>query len=82
MIKYFLIFELRSKNNYDCLLEELKKFNAISVFKSTWCLTFCDDKTEDLRDHFKKHIDRSDGIIVIKSSFWAGVKLNQNPNDL
>jgi hypothetical protein len=82
MIKYFISYDLRNTRDYKKLYDELAKFKAIQVLESLYCFKYQDDKTEELRDHFKKLIDKDDGLIVIKSTFWAGVVLDNSPNDL
>lgn len=82
MRKYFISYDLRDAKNYQKLYDELAKFNAIQVLESLYCIKYKDDSTEILRDHFKKFIDSDDGLIVIKSAHWAGVNLDNSPNDL
>jgi len=82
MIKYFISYDLRNTRDYKKLYDELAKFKAIQVLESLYCFKYQDDKTEELLDHFKKLIDKDDRLIVIKSAFWAGVVLDNSPNDL
>jgi CRISPR/Cas system-associated endoribonuclease Cas2 len=82
MIEYFISYDLRDSQDYQKLYDELKRFKAIQVLESLYCLKYQNDKTEELRDHLKKFIDSDDGLIVIKSAFWAGVNLDNNPNNI
>lgn len=80
--KYFISYDLRGERNYQKLYDELERFKAIKVLESLYCISYQDGKTEILRDHFKKFIDKDDGLIVILSAHWAGVNLDNSPNDL
>ncbi|WP_299158354.1 hypothetical protein [uncultured Tenacibaculum sp.] len=82
MRKYFISYDLRNAKNYQKLYDELEKFKAIQILESLYCIKYQDEKTEALRDHFKNFIDGDDGLIIIKSAYWAGVNLDNSPNDL
>lgn len=82
MVKYFISYDLRNGRDYQPLFDELAKFKAIQVLESVWCLIYQDEKTKDFRDHFKNFIGKDDGLIIIKSAFWASERVNNNPNDL
>ncbi|WP_040248033.1 hypothetical protein [Psychroserpens mesophilus] len=82
MIEYFIRYDLRDSQDYQKLYDELKRFKAIQVLVSLYCLKYQNDKTEELCNHFKKFIDGDDGLIVIKSAFWAGVNLDNSPNNI
>ncbi|MDD3323254.1 MAG: hypothetical protein PHS59_17610 [Paludibacter sp.] len=82
MTKYFICYDLRNSRDYQKLYTELEKYKAIQILESLYCIKYQDDKTEELRDHFKKFIDKDDGLIIIKSAYWAGFNLDKSPNDL
>jgi len=82
MVKYFICYDLRNNRDYQKLYDELGKFKSIQILESLHCIKYQDDKTEELRDHFKKFIDKDDGLIIIKSAYWAGVNIDNSPNDL
>ena len=66
MTKYFICYDLRNSRDYQKLYTELEKYKAIQILESLYCIKYQDDKTEELRDHFKKFIDKDDGLIIIK----------------
>ena len=78
MQKYFISYDLRNSRNYKKLIDELEKFEAIQVLESLFCFKYEDDKTEELRDYFRKFIDADDGLIIIKSAFWTEINLNNS----
>ena len=82
MEKYFICYDLRNNRDYARLYDELKKFNAVQILESLYYFKYQNDQTEELRDHFIKFVDNDDGLIVIKSAFWAGFNLDNNPNNL
>ncbi len=82
MVKYFVSYDLRNSRDYQKLYDELNKFKAVRVLESLYCFNYKDDQTEELRDHFSKFIGKDDGLIIIKSAFWAGRGLDNSPNDL
>ena len=82
MKKYFISYDLRNNRDYQKLYDELERFGAIQILESVYCIKYQDDKTEELRDHFKGFIDSDDGLLVVKSAFWAGLNLDNSPNDL
>lgn len=82
MVKYFISYDLRNNRDYQKLYDELNKFKAVQVLESLYCFKYKDDQTEELRDHFSKFIDNDDGMIIIKSAFWAGKGLDNSPNNL
>ena len=82
MRKYFISYDLRNSRDYEKLYSELEEFDAIQVLESLYCFKYKDNKTKELRDHFRKFIDNDDGLIIIKSSNWAGRNLDNSPNDL
>lgn len=82
MVKYFISYDLRNSRDYQKLYDEMDKFKAVQVLESLYCFKYKDDQTEELRDHFSKFIDSDDGLFIIKSAFWAGINLDNNPNDL
>lgn len=82
MVKYFISFDDNNNKNYENLMSELNKFNAIEVMDSLYCIRFQDEKTDELRNHFQKFIEKEDGLLLIKSAYWAGFNLMSNPNEL
>ncbi|WP_046758043.1 hypothetical protein [Kordia jejudonensis] len=80
--RYFLSYDLRNEKNYQKLYDELDKFDAIKILESLYCFKYLDDKTSDLRDHFKGFMDKSDGFIIIKCDHWASYNIDGNPNNL
>ena len=82
MVKYFISYDLRNSRNYQKLYDEMDKFKAVQVLESLYCFKYKDNQTEELRNHFSKFIDSDDGLIIIKSAFWAGNNLDNNPNEL
>lgn len=82
MRKYFISYDLRNVKDYQKLYDELEKFKATQVLESLYCIKYQENKTEYLRDYFEKFIDSDDGLIVIKSAYWAGRSLDNSPNDL
>ncbi len=82
MVKYFISYDLRNSRDYEKLYAELEEYNAIQVLESLYCFKYTNNKTKELRDHFGKFIDNDDGLIIIKSSSWAGRSLDNSPNNL
>jgi hypothetical protein len=82
MVEYFISYDLRNNRDYQKLYDEMDKFKAVQVLESLYCFKYKDDQTAELRDHFSKFIDSDDGLIIIKSAFWAGRNLDNSPNNL
>jgi hypothetical protein len=71
MALYFLSYDLRKNRNYQALYDELASFDATRVLESVWSFHRINTTTSALRDHFAKHIDNDDGIVVLEVSSWA-----------
>jgi CRISPR/Cas system-associated endoribonuclease Cas2 len=82
MVEYFISYDLRNNRDYQKLYDEMEKFKAVQVLESVYCIKHKNDQTKELRDHFSKFIDSDDGLIIIKSAFWAGKNLDNSPNNL
>lgn len=88
MALYSLSYDLRNQRDYQTLYDELKKFKAVRVLKSTWCFKRFNTNTEELRNHFVKFIDSDDGLFVAEIPAvgtgyeWAGYNLDGSPNNL
>jgi hypothetical protein len=82
MALYFLTYDLRREKDYQKLYDELSKFNAVRVLKSTWCFNRENTNPVGLRDHFKQFIDSDDGLLVDESTNWATWKAEKTPNEL
>lgn len=82
MALYFLSYDLRKQKDYQTLLDELGKFNAVRILKSDWCFSREKTTTVELRDHFIKFIDKDDGLIVSQVNNWASFNTEKTPNDL
>lgn len=82
MALYFLTYDLRKTKNYQTLYDELEKFDAVRVLKSTWCFNRVNTSASGLRDYFRKYIDSDDGLLVDESSNWATVNVEGTPKNL
>jgi hypothetical protein len=82
MALYFLDYDLRNVRNYQALYDELARFNAVRVLKSTWCFSRVNTSASNLRDHFKQFIDADDGICVMDVSEWATSNVIATPKAL
>jgi CRISPR/Cas system-associated endoribonuclease Cas2 len=82
MALYFLTYDLRKSKNYQNLYDELEKFNAVRVLESTWCFNRINTSSKNLRDHFKKYIDKDDGLIVSEVNDWASYNTDKTPSNL
>lgn len=71
MTLYFLSYDLRKRKDYPLLFNELRRFGAIRILKSEWCLRSGNTSAADLRDHFKRFIDLDDGLSVTEVIDWA-----------
>lgn len=82
MALYFLEYDLRKQRDYQRLYDELKKFSAVKILQSLWCLNHTNTTCEALRDYFMRFIDSDDGIIVSKVTDWASYKTLNTPKQL
>ncbi len=82
MATYFISYDLRNNRDYKTLQDELDNFGAVMILESLYCFKRNNTTTANLRDHFKKFIDKDDGIIVSKVEGWASFKTNGTPKDL
>jgi hypothetical protein len=82
MALYFLTYDLRQTKDYQTLYDELAKYNAVRVLKSTWCFYRFNTDPKGLRDYFKQFIDSDDGLLIDESSNWATVNVEGTPKDL
>lgn len=82
MALYFVEYELRNERNYPKITKELESFGAIRVLNSYWCFKRNGTTPKDLRDHLKQFIDKDDALIVTEVTNWAGIRLQNSPNDL
>lgn len=82
MALYFLEYELRNERNYPKITKELESFGAIRVLESYWCFNRINATAKGLTDHFKQFIDKDDAIMVTEVTNWAGVNLQNSPNNL
>lgn len=79
-VKYFLSYDLIDEKNYQKIYDELSSFKAVRILKSVWCFKYEEGSASDLKDHFKKFIDKDDRLIIIESVDWASVRLEASPN--
>ncbi|GAB2617338.1 hypothetical protein [Belliella aquatica] len=82
MALYFLTYDLRKGRDYQKIYDELEKFNAVRVLESTWCFNRLNTSAPQLRNYFKKFIDKDDGLLVVESKMWASRKTDGSPKDL
>ncbi|MFY9074326.1 hypothetical protein OZZ08_05115 [Malaciobacter mytili] len=82
MATYFISYDLRNRRDYKTLQEELDTFGAVMILESLYCFKRNNTTTTNLRDHFKKFIDKDDGIIVSEINGWASFNTNSTPKDL
>lgn len=82
MALYFITYDLRNNRDYQKLYDELNSFKAVQVLESTWCFKRVNTSAKNLREYFKKFIDRDDGLLVSESKDWATFNTNGSPNDL
>lgn len=82
MALYFLTYDLRNDRDYQKLYDELIEFNAVQVLESTWCFKRINTSASNLRDYFRKFIDKDDGLLIEQSIHWATFNTNGTPNDL
>lgn len=82
MALFFITYDLRGNRNYQKLYDELKNFNAVRIFESTWCFNRINTSSEGLRDYFQHFIDSNDGIIISEVVSWASLRTDGNPNNL
>lgn len=82
MALYFITYDLRKTRDYQKLYDELERFNAVQVLESTWCFNRHNTTALKLRDYFKKHIDKDDGLLIEQTGSWASYNTNGTPNDL
>jgi len=80
--KYYVSYDLNRDKDYQKITAELERYNAIRVLESLWCLPKENTSAKELRDHFKKYIDKDDQLIVIKSAGSAWTSVINNPTDL
>lgn len=82
MALYFLSYDLRNERDYQTLYDELERFHAVRILESDWCFKRTNTDPVTLRDHFKKFIDKDDGLCVSEVSNWATYNAQGTPNDL
>lgn len=82
MALYFLSYDLRNERDYQTLYDELERFHAVRILESDWCFNRANTDTVALRDHFKKFIDKDDGLCVSEVSSWATYNAQGTPKDL
>jgi hypothetical protein len=82
MALYFVEYELRNERNYSKIVSELESFGAVRVLNSYWCFKRVNTCSKNLRDHFKKFVDKDDAIMVTEVTDWAGKGLKNSPNNL
>lgn len=82
MATYFISYDLRNKRDYKTLQDELDSFGAVMILESLYCFKRDNTTTAELRNYFKKFIDKDDGIIVSKIDGWASFNTNSTPKDL
>ncbi len=82
MALYFLTYDLRKERDYQRLYDEFENFNAVRILDSTWCFNRVNTSPSGLRDHFKKHIDGDDGLMVSEVTKWASSRTDGTPKDL
>jgi CRISPR-associated endonuclease Cas2 len=74
MALFFVAYDLdRPGQKYQDLWDELESLGAKRVQDSVWALK-SNEKTVDLRNTLRQHIDENDRLLVIKASFWASRK--------
>lgn len=78
---YFIDYDLRKQRNYQPLYDELKRFGAISMLESLWCL-HSTSTAAALRDHFARFIDADDGVSVSQVASWATRGIANTPKKL
>lgn len=81
-VLYFLSYDLVKTKDYPKLYNELEQFKAKRVLESVWCFKYESDKSEDLRDHFFKFMDKDDRLLVIQSNGWWSKNLLFSPNKI
>lgn len=79
---YFIDYDLRNDRDYQTLYDELKRLKAIQILESCWCMRITDSSTVQIRDHFKKFIDKDDGVMVSEVVNWASYNTNGTPYQL
>lgn len=82
MALYFLSYDLRGERDYQTLYDELEKFHAVRILESDWCFKRIDTNAVELREHFKRFIDKDDGLCVSEVTNWATYNALGTPNDL
>ena len=82
MALYFLSYDLRKKRDYQRLYDELKKFNAVKILESTWCLNHSNTSATEITKHFMQFIDDDDGLVVSEVKDWASIGTLKTPKDL
>lgn len=82
MALFFISYDLRKSRNYQSLYDELSRFKAVRVLESCWCFKRENTSAKNLRDYFKKFIDKDDGLIVSEITDWASFNTNGTPKDL
>ncbi len=82
MALYYLTYDLRKQKDYQKLYDELKKFQAVKVLKSTWCFNRLYTTPLETLNYFKGFIDSDDGLSVEEVSNWATFNTEGSPNDL
>lgn len=84
MALFFLEYDLRRGKpaDYQKLFDELARFQAVRMLKSSWCFNRVNTTAENLRDYFRQFIDANDGLIVSQVADWASFNTESNPGKL
>lgn len=88
MALYFISYDLRNGKDYQKLYDELNIINAVRMLESCWCFKHTNADAKNLRDYFRKFIDKDDGLLISQVAEignvpqWAGFNLDGNPNQL
>jgi len=82
MSLYYLSYDLRENKDYDKIINELERWGAKRILKSQWCFKKINTSATEIREHFKKYIDKDDGLSIAEVSDWATRKTENSPNDL
>ena len=77
-MSYFISYDLNNpRQNYDDLIEAIKKYGTYcKINKSDWIIC-TEDNTTTIRDNLKKHLDSNDRLFVGELSgvaAWCGYK--------
>ena len=74
-MKFYTTYDLHKPlQDYQDLIDSLKKIGAVRGLESTWFVDF-DGTSSDLFDYLVKHIDSNDVLFVGKVTNWKSRNL-------